>query len=123
MRVHIVAIAIAIAIVSVLMITAVGMHLAPGEDFERKAAALDEFCKYTKYGVEADLAAFESGKASLQIEAGARVLRDQAHHGDSSLRVCLGDRMLKIDPWCRINEDFKCLADQARAYLTALERR
>jgi hypothetical protein len=123
---HVYIVAIGIAIVGILLITVIGLRFAPDESLSGKAAAFDRFCMATLISVQSDIAALESTDPTRRAEALDREFRDHVYYGDTSLRICLGDQafdLIDVDHWCRIAEDYKCVAEQRRAYKIALERR
>lgn len=89
----------------------------------KKEKAFDQFCRLTKLSVQSDMIALRSSDPKRRERAYNNILNEQTNHGDLSVRACLGDRMPSSEPWdwCRINEDYECLAKRSETLLKLLE--
>lgn len=120
--------AVATAIVLVGAGGAIGVVASrPDPAIQRKADALDRFCRGTRVGHDTVLTALENALASRTSASIATdmVDRDLAYFGRTSVETCLDG---KAPPpraelaLCKLENNYDCLAKQVRIYRDALVR-
>lgn len=99
----------------------------PQASMQRKADALDRFCRATRMGHDTILRSLEQPVSERNVSSSEVVAdmveRDIAHFGRTSVEACLnGDTPAPIDglTLCRIDKDYGCIARQVKLYRDAL---